>query len=269
MAITNNQRVAIVTGAGSGLGRATAKELVDAGIRCVLTGRRLNALQQTVDMISGDRSRTLVIQSDVTVASDRARIVSECLGNFGHIDILVNNAGISHKAPLLECGEEEWRQVMNTNLDSCFFLAKAVIPHMRDQGWGRIINIASVYSTLVLNNDLYSELLPRENERGLGPTRQPAYHASKGGLLTLTRELAVAVARWGITVNAISPGMFMTEQAKGVVNDNVKRKLEAMTPLGRFGEPREIGYAVRFLASDEASFITGIDLRVDGGWSIW
>jgi len=88
-------------------------------------------------------------------------------------------------------------------------------------------------------------------------------------LLTLTRELAVAVAPWGITVNAISPGMFMTELSSRVVNAKVKRKLESMTPLGRFGEPREIGYAVRFLASDEAAFITGIDLRVDGGWSIW
>jgi len=220
-------------------------------------------------MISADASRTLVIPSDVTIAADRARIVSECLRHFGQIDILVNNAGISRKAPLLDYGEEDWRQVMNTNLESCFFLSKAVIPHMRDRQWGRIINIASVYSTLVLNNDLYSEILPKENERGLGPTRQPAYHASKGGLLTLTRDLAVAVARWGITVNAISPGMFMTEQSKAVVNEEVKRKLEAMTPIGRFGDPPEIGYAVRFLASDEASFITGIDLRVDGGWSIW
>ena len=269
MAKMSDHRVAIITGAGSGIGRGIATELAGAGIRCVLTGRRLKPLQESADMISGDRDRLLIIQSDVTLAADRARIVSESLEKFGHIDILVNNAGISRKAPLLDYGEEEWRQVMNTNLDSCFFLAKAVIPHMRDNGWGRIINIASVYSTLVLNNDLYSEMLPTENEEGRGPTRQPAYHASKGGLLTLTRELSAALAPWGITVNAISPGMIMTEQSKDVVNDSVIRKLKAMTPVGRLGEPWEIGYAVLFLASEKTSFITGIELRVDGGWSIW
>jgi NAD(P)-dependent dehydrogenase (short-subunit alcohol dehydrogenase family) len=246
-----------------------AKDFFDHGTRCVITGRRLDALEQTLDMISGDRRNMLAVRGDVTVAADRARIVSECIATFGRVDILVNNAGISHVAPLLAHEEADWRRVMNTNLDSHFFMAKEVISLMREQNWGRIINIASIYGTLASNNDLYGDLMPWANDRDLGPTRQPGYHTSKGGVLALTMDLAVAVARWGITVNAISPGMFMTEQTDGLVNDYVKKKIESLTPVGRFGEPREVACAVRFLASEDASFITGVNLRVDGGWSLW
>ena len=263
------ERVAIVTGAGSGLGRAMAKAFVAHGTRCVLTGRRLHALEETAELIGGNRSDVLIVQSDVTVAADRARIVSECVATLGRVDILVNNAGISFIAPLLSHQEKEWREVMNTNLDSHFFMAREVIPLMRDQHWGRIINIASIYGSLASNNDLYGDLMPAANEQGLGPTRQPGYHTSKGGVLTLTKDLAVAVARWGITVNAISPGMFMTEQTDHIVNDEVRKNVATMTPMGRFGEPHEVAHAVRFLASEDASFITGVNLRVDGGWSLW
>src|ERR1700722_13414668 len=265
-----NPRVAIVTGAGSGLGRVMAQECVASGARCVITGRRLKSLEDTAGLIpKKDRDHLLIVQGNVTVEAARARAVSESIAKFGHIDILVNNAGISSIAPLLSHEEKEWREVMNTNLDSLFFMAKAVIPHMRDQQWGRIINIASVYSSLAMNNDLYAGLLPANNQDGLGPTRQPAYHASKGGVLNLTRDLAVAVARWGITVNAVSPGMFETEQSEGLINDDVRNNIKVMTPLGRLGRPPEVAHAVCFLASADASFITGIDLVVDGGWSLW
>jgi NAD(P)-dependent dehydrogenase (short-subunit alcohol dehydrogenase family) len=178
-----------------------AQEFVANGTPCVITGRRLKSLEETARLIPAkDRSRLIIVQGDVTVEADRARMVKECIAHFGRVDILVNNAGISFLAPLLSHDEKQWRDVMGTNLDSLFFMAKAVIPHMRDQNWGRIINIASVYSTLAMNNDLYCGLVPGTNENGLGPTRQPAYHASKGGVLNLTRDLAVAVARWGITV---------------------------------------------------------------------
>jgi NAD(P)-dependent dehydrogenase (short-subunit alcohol dehydrogenase family) len=247
-----------------------AQEFVANGTPCVITGRRLRSLEETASSIPEKNCNLLsIVQGDVTVEADRSRIVEECIAKFGRVDILVNNAGISFQAPLLSHEEKEWREVMSTNLDSLFFMAKVVIPHMRDQKWGRIINIASVYSSLALNNDFYCGLLPTTNERGLGPTRQPAYHASKGGVLNLTRDLAVAVASWGITVNAVSPGMFLTEQSDAIVNDEVKRALQVMTPLGRFGEPREVAHAVRFLASEQTDFITGIDLVVDGGWSLW
>jgi NAD(P)-dependent dehydrogenase (short-subunit alcohol dehydrogenase family) len=209
----------------------------------------------------------VLVPSDVALPDDRERIVGRTLDRFGRVDILVNNAGVSGQAPLLDYDVEDWRRVMQTNVEACFFLAQSVLPSMRDNHYGRIVNIASVYGTLGLNGALYAGLLAADE--GRGPTRQPAYHSSKGALLNMTRDLAIAVAPWGITVNSISPGMFLTEQAERIVNAEVIASLSAMTPIGRFGEPREVGYAVRFLASEEAAFITGAELRVDGGWSIW
>jgi NAD(P)-dependent dehydrogenase (short-subunit alcohol dehydrogenase family) len=267
MAEKKNDRVAVITGAGSGLGRATAQVLVESGIRCVIAGRRREKLEETAQIIANP-DRTLVVQSDVTVPEDRKRIVADCVKKFGRLDILVNNAGYGRDAPLLAYGVEMWREIMNINLDSCFFLAQEAIPRMRDQKWGRVINITSTYASLALNNDLYTPLFPKENG-DLGPTRISAYHASKGGLLNLSRDLAVAVAPWGITVNAISPGGFLVEKHVEGIPEDVLKKGQAMIPLGRYGEPLEIGYAVRFLASDEAAYITGINLLVDGGFSIW
>jgi NAD(P)-dependent dehydrogenase (short-subunit alcohol dehydrogenase family) len=204
----------------------------------------------------------------VTSSTDRERIVRDTLERFGRIDILVNNAGVSGQEPILAYSEDDWRRVMATNVDACFFLAQAAARPMRERGWGRIVNVGSVYGSLGLNAALHAGLFPLD-DHGDGPTRQPAYHTSKGALLNLTRDLAVAFAPWGITVNTISPGMVLTDQTKGIVSDEVIARLSELTPLGRFGEVREIGYAVRFLASDEAAFVTGAELRVDGGWSIW
>jgi len=262
----SERRVAIVTGAGSGLGRATAHVLLESGIDCVLTGRR-NALLEETASAANLTGTTLLVPSDVALPEDRERIVQETLDRFGRIDILVNNAGVSGRAALLDYDVDDWRRVMRTNVEACFFLCQLVLPPMRERHYGRIVNITSVYGTLGLNAALYPGMFADDEKRG--PTRQPAYHTSKGALLNMTRDLAIAVARWGITVNSLSPGMFLTEQAKGIVNDEVIASLSAMTPVGRFGEPREIGYAVRFLASEEAAFITGAELRVDGGWSIW
>jgi len=259
-------RTAIVTGGGTGLGRATAEVLVESGLNCVVVGRRQDRLEETAAKIAA-KDRILLVQADVTRAEDRERIREEAAREFGHIDILVNNAGIGSLGPLLQYTEVEWRRVFQINVEACFFMAQAVIPSMKSAGFGRVINIASVYGSHGLNADLYAGLIPQDGEDG--PIRNPAYHASKGALVNLTRDLAIPVARWGITVNTISPGMFITEQSEGIVNDAVMASLSDMTPVGRFGNPREIGYAVRFLASDEASFITGHNLLVDGGWSIW
>jgi NAD(P)-dependent dehydrogenase (short-subunit alcohol dehydrogenase family) len=259
------QRVAIITGAGTGLGKATAEVLGESGIACVLVGRRTEPLEQTAQ--GSFPAGVLTVSADTADEADRARIVEAALECFGRIDILVNNAGVSGRAPLLEYTLEDWRRVMATNLDALFFLSQSVLPTMREQRYGRIVNVGSVYGSLALNAQLYPGMFPDGGEAG--PARQPAYHTSKGGVLNLTRDLAAAVARWGVTVNTLSPGMFLTEQSKGIVSDEVIRSLSEMTPAGRFGEPREIGYAVRFLASEQAAFVTGAELRVDGGWSIW
>jgi NAD(P)-dependent dehydrogenase (short-subunit alcohol dehydrogenase family) len=260
----SDARVAIVTGAGTGIGQAIARALAEAGMRCLAVGRRQEPLEETAATDADGRIGT--IAADVTVAADRDRVVAAALERHGRIDVLVNNAGVSGIAPLLELDEADWRRVMATNLDAAFFMAQAVLPAMRDRRWGRIVNIGSVYGTLALNPALY-DAFPFDDVRG--PTRQPAYHSSKGAVLNLTRDLAVAVAPWGVTVNTVSPGMIITDQSRGLLSDRVKQALADMTPLGRFGEPREIAHAVRFLASDEAAFITGAELRVDGGWSIW
>ena len=265
----DGQRVALVTGGGAGIGRAIAEVLVDGHIACAVLDRRPGPLEETAAAAAsrGVQDLMLPIAGDVTASEDRRRAVDTCLARFGRLDILVNNAGIARQAPLLTQSEEEWREVMAVNLDACFFMAQQALPVMRRQGWGRIVNITSVYATLALNAALYPGMYP--DDAAKGPLRQPSYHSSKGGLLNMTRDLAAAVARWGITVNSVTPGMLVTEQSLATLTDEAVTRLTEMTPIGRMGEPREIGYAVRFLASDEAAFITGVELRVDGGWSIW
>jgi NAD(P)-dependent dehydrogenase (short-subunit alcohol dehydrogenase family) len=261
------KRVALITGAGTGLGRATAAVLAEKGYQCVLAGRREEAIRRVSEEIAASGGEAEPVVADITDEADRARLIDRSLAVFSRLDVLVNNAGISHQAPLLEASPEDWRAVMATNLDAMFFLSQAALRTMRDQRFGRIVNIGSVYGSLGMNGQLYASMLPSESS--LGPTRQVAYHTSKGGVLNLTRDLAIAVAPWGITVNCISPGMFLTEQAEAVVDQSVIAALVGMTPVRRMGDPSEIGHAVAFLASDEAAFITGVDLKVDGGWSLW
>lgn len=260
-------RVALVTGAGTGLGRATAEVLATKGYRCVVAGRREETIVGTSERLAANGATAEPVVADITDEDDRAKLVNRALDLFGRLDVLVNNAGTSHQAPLLAARPEDWRAVMATNLEAMFFLSQAVLPSMRERHFGRIVNIGSVYGSLAMNGDFYASRLPTDTP--FGPTRQVAYHASKGGVVNLTRDLAVAVAPWGITVNCVSPGMFLTEQSDAVSDSRVVEQLTKMTPLGRFGDPVEVGHAIAFLASDEASFITGVDLRVDGGWSLW
>ena len=261
----DQERVAIVTGAGTGIGQAIALRLAGAGVRTMITGRRSAALADTVARGPAENP-VASIAADITEAGDRERIVAAPVERFGRVAMLVNNSGIAAIEPLFSASEAEWRRVMATNVDAAFFMAQALLPGMRERGFGRIVNIGSVYGVLGLNAALYDAFT---EEGSSGPRRQPAYHTSKGAILNLTRDLAAAVGRWGVTVNTISPGMVVTEQSEGLISDEVIRRLSEMTPVGRFGKPEEIAHAVQFLTSDDAAFITGQELRVDGGWTIW
>lgn len=261
------RRAALVTGGGTGLGRAIAEMLVRAGINCMVTGRRRAPLVEVAEYLRDAPGTVIPEESDITLPDHRARLVKSCVEQFGRLDVLVNNAGVDHAAPLLDYDEDGWRRVMATNLDAPFFLSQQALMMMRDRHWGRIVNITSVYASLALNNALYGARLPATTPADRGPVRSPAYQASKAGLLNLTRELAVACAPWGITVNAVTPGM-VPLPVHGL-DEDAKGSLLAMTPLGRFGRPEDIANAVRFLASEESSFVTGAELVVDGGWTIW
>lgn len=256
----SERRAAIVTGGGTGIGRGILDALLSNEMDCLICGRREGPLR---DAVAAQPNPTTVVTlvADVTVAADRELIVQTCLERFGRIDVLVNNAGVWNAAPLFDYTVELWRDVLSTDLESCFFLTQRTLEEMRVRQWGRVVNVASVYGSLAMNGSLYPDLPATAR----GPTRQPAYHAAKAGLINLTRDLAVAVAKWGITVNAVSPGMIRTDELSG----GQEALLERATPMGRLGTPAEVASVVAFLASDEASFISGAEVVVDGGWSIW
>ena len=201
------ERVAIVTGAGTGIGQAIALELARTGIRTVIVGRRPAPLEETVARSPKTDTDRGVFSGHHRCGRPDSRRSDDAAIRFGRVDILVNNAGVSSIEPLLSASEEEWRRVMATNVDAAFFMTQAVLPSMRERQWGRIVNIGSVYGALALNPSLYDAFT---DEGTLGPKRQPAYHTSKGAILNLTRDLAAAVAKWKITVNTVSPGMVVT-----------------------------------------------------------
>lgn len=259
-------RSAIVTGGGSGIGRAIVLELAEAGVNILITGRRPEALNETM-RLSKSTSRLIAFPADVREPTHRTRIVAAAVEQLGGLDILVNNAGVTSLTPLLDYSVEEWRNVMATHAEAGFFLAQAAIPELRKSTQARIINIGSVYGSLGINNDFYGERLPWDNARGAGPVREFAYAATKGAVLQLTRELATAVGRWGITVNSVTPGMIPVD-ANPMPAATCER-LSRSTPLGRVGRPEEIATVVRFIAGAGSSFMTGSEVRVDGGWSIW
>ena len=264
---SSHKRVAIITGGGSGIGRAIVEEFARNGIDLVNAGRRADALEETCRLLSDAPSRIVPVVADITNAEDRERLVNLCVEQFGTVDVLVNNAGATATAALADYSVKDWRTVFETNVEANFFLSQAVAPIMRDHGGGRIVNIGSVYGSLGLNNTYYGARLPWVTEGNHGPVREVAYSASKGALLQLTRELATALGQWNITVNTVTPGMIPV--AAIPMAEDIRERLSAMTPLGRVGLSSEIAPAVLFLAGPGASFITGAELKIDGGWSIW
>ncbi len=239
-------KIAIVTGASRGIGAAIASELAAQGAT-VVVNHRSSAEQAAavVEKICADGGTAIAVQADVSLTAEAQKLVKETLDRFGRVDILVNNAGTTRDMLLLMMSEGDWDAVMQTNLKSAYNCTKAALKPMMKQRYGRIINITSVVGIS-------------------GQAGQANYAASKAGLIGFTKSVAREVGPRSITCNAVAPG-FVPTALTDVLTDEQKRQAVAATPLGRFAEPAEIGYAVAFLASDRAAFITGQVLSVDGG----
>ncbi len=242
-------KVALITGSTRGLGWAMARAMAAQGARVVVNGRSEADVRARVDELVAAGMAAEGRAGDVSDLDDAVACVDEVADGHGRLDILVNNAGVNHRAPIEEFSHDEWARVLRVNLDAPFVMSRAASRHMRSAGWGRIINTASIMGTVAR------------------PTI-PAYVSSKGGIEALTKALAVELAPVGITVNAIGPGYVATEMNAALVNDpDFDQMVVDRTPVGRWGEPAEIAAAAVFLASDEAAYVTGQKLIVDGGMS--
>jgi 2-deoxy-D-gluconate 3-dehydrogenase len=239
-------RVAVVTGANTGIGQGIALALAAAGADIAAVGR--TPATETIAKARAMGRRAEIITADLSTIEPVGRIVDEAVDKFGGLDILVNNAGIIRRGDSIDFTEEDWDAVIDTNLKSTFFLCQAAARHMIAHGGGKIINIASMLSFQ-------------------GGIRVPSYTASKSGIAGLTRLLANEWASQGINVNAIAPGYFATNNTAALQADS-KRNAEilARIPAGHWGNPAELGGAAVFLASRAASYVHGIILPVDGGW---
>jgi 3-oxoacyl-[acyl-carrier protein] reductase len=239
------EKVALVTGASQGIGRATALALAEAGAKVGVAARSADKLASLVSEIEGGGGAALAVPMDVADAAQVKAAFQEILAKFGRLDILVNNAAITRDTLALRMKLEDWDAVLRTNLTGAHLCIQQALGAMLKQRSGRIINLSSVVAQT-------------------GNAGQANYVASKAGLIGLTRAIAVEVASRNITVNAVAPGFIATPMTD-VLSQEIKDKMKSMIPLGRFGSDKDIAAAIVFLASDEASYITGQVLEVNGG----
>jgi len=245
-------KVAIITGASSGLGVTFANALADAGAKVILAARRKDLLEKLVEKLQAIDKQAMAVACDVTREEDVTRLVDTAIKNYGQVDILVNNAGIANSVPAEIETADQFRQVMDVNVTGSFLCARQCGAAMLEAGKGSIINIASMMGLV-----------------GIGQIPQAAYNASKGAIVNMTRELAAQWARRGVRVNALAPGWFPSEMTSDLFeNEQAARFISRKTPMGRPGNPSELIGPLLLLASDASSFMTGQTIVVDGGWTI-
>ena len=241
-------RIALVTGASKGLGRAMAIALAKHGAHLVLVARdkeKLNSVAQEVDAAG---STADVFAADITKEDQVLQLESDVSAKVGKVQILINNAGTNLRKNITDFTLDEWRGVQDTNVTSVFLMCRSFVPHMKGSGYGRILNMTSIMAHVSL-------------------PQRTAYSSTKASLLGLTKALALELATEGITVNGISPGPFATEMNTAILqNPELNAQFISKIPVGRWGKVEEIGALAAFLCSDSAGFITGTDILIDGGW---
>lgn len=245
-------KIALITGGGTGIGAATARLMAQEGASVAVTGRRIDPLEDVVKSIADSGGHAVALPGDLTNPDDCRRIVDETVQRFGRLNILVNNAGTSTVGTALETEEEQWHLVMDTNATATFMMCRCALPHIITAGKGSIVNISSVSGIR-------------------GNSRRVAYNASKGAVCNLTKNLAVDFGPKGVRANAILPGLVETDMPKYFMTLDGRPWAQVVDealpkyPIGRIGTPEDIAYCAVFLASDEAAWITGQMIAVDGG----
>ena len=242
-------KTALVTGAGRGLGKAIALGLSQAGAKVALAARTTEQLEEAAHEISKAGGEVIAVSTDVTESASVEKFVKQAADVFGGIQIVVNNAGIERAKPLLKCTQEDWDRVMEVNLRGVFLVTRTAGPHLIENKWGRVLNMASVGGTIA------------------GPNNA-AYHASKAGVILFTKSLALEWARHNITVNALAPGYFESDMLDSLMGtEDRKEKFCKFIPARRFGNPEELGPLAVYLCSELSAYITGQAIIIDGGLS--
>ena len=239
-------KTAIITGGGTGIGLATAHAFYREGAKIILFGRRKEKLEKAVEKL-GDSA--IIVQGDMTNNNDLDKLINETLQNFKKIDVLVNNAGLFNGSPLHEISDSQWDEIMDINIRSVFQLTRRVLPAMLSQKYGNIIHISSILGLIAV-------------------PQVAAYNVSKGALNQFSRSIAVEYGSSGIRSNSICPGLIATDMTADLMKDaDLMKEWSKDYPIGRFGKPEDVANACLYLASDESSFVTGVTLPVDGGFT--
>ncbi len=241
-------RVALITGASRGLGKAIATALGAEGARVALVARDIEKLSETEVGLRKAGVEVEVFRASVSDEAQVRQLEQDVIARFSRLHILVNNAGINLRKPITDFTLDEWRGVIDTNLVGPFLMCRAFVPHMKGAGYGRIINLGSTMGHVSIAG-------------------RTAYSASKAGVIGFTKALALELATDGITVNAISPGPFATEMNTALIEDEeLNRQFISKIPVGRWGKVEEVGSLAAWICSEEAGFVTGTDILIDGGW---